>query len=177
MANSAGPTPPAARAASRSRSPSALTVDTTKLSPGEGDLIIGFFNGGALAAGASGPISFVLKAGSTVLISKTFTTAAEANAFFDDTSMNLGAIGSGPLSGTTLALTASLSVSVNAAGQGYFAQFIIGDPPASAHAASAIHFTHAMTALGAPLASAMVAEPDAPPFTPLLAMGRSVTAH
>ena len=154
-------------------------MDTTKLSPG-GDLIIGFFNGTALAGGFSGPVTFVLKNGSNILINQTFTTVAAANAFFDDNAMDLGAIGSGSLTGTTLSLTASLSVSVNAAGQGYFAQIIIGDPPVSTpHAAShaIVHFAQTMSTVGASLTSAMTAEPNAPPFTPLMTMGSSLTAR
>ncbi len=148
-----------------------LDVDLTKLASKE-DLAIGFFDTTALGTGFSS-LSFTLKNGANVLITKTFSSAALAEAFFKN-GMDLGALGTGALAGSSLALTATFTLATSAAGQGFYTQFLIGDPPPRAAKASASQFVQSMSVFGAMTAGPLSVEPNAPPFTPLMSLARSL---
>ena len=148
-------------------------VDITKLST-KGDLIVGFFNPVSVGASFTSLVFTLQIAGGATLISKTFTTVAAANAFFADNAIDLGAIGSGSLTGSSLDLVASITLDTSGPGQGYYFQMIAGDPPASAPHAAIVHFAQTMSTVGASLTSALTAVPNAPPFTPLMTTGSSL---
>ena len=63
-------------------------------------------------------MTFEVTAGLTALIDQTFTTVAQANAFFDDNVLDLGSDTSTALKGTPT-LTISLSLTEDTAGAGY----------------------------------------------------------
>ncbi|HEV2364396.1 MAG TPA: hypothetical protein VGS12_09405, partial [Caulobacteraceae bacterium] len=117
-----------------------FTVDLTKLAS-RGSLLAGYFS--PTITGAFTSVSFTLTADGHQLVSQTFTTAAELQAFFNDQAANLGSLASGPLSGDTLTLDVSLSVTTAAAGDSVFVGLILGDPPSSGG-----RFVQAMAALG-----------------------------
>ena len=148
-------------------------VDTTKLAT-KGDLIVGFYDPVSVGASFTSLVFTLEVPGGATLISKTFTSVTAANAFFTDDAMNLGAIGSGSLTGSSLNLVASITLVTSGTSQGYYFQMIAGDPPASAPHAATARFAQAMSTVGASLTSAMVAQPNAPPFTPLMTMATSL---
>ncbi len=152
----------------------ALTVDLTKLAS-RADLVAGFYDSLVVGYGFAS-LTFTLKGDGATLISQTFTTAAAAQAFFTDEAIDLGSLISGPLSGNTLTLQATFSITTNTPGSGFYSQFIIGDPPPTAPApASASRFVAAMVTLGGG-ATALVsgAGVSADRLTPALANHRSL---
>jgi hypothetical protein len=112
-----------------------MTVDLTKAGTLH-DLLIGFYSGTALGNIASDP-SFSMTLDVNVNgtdHTSTFTTVAGANAFFQNQAVDYGA-----LSGSTLQLHVSLSItesSAAGAGGGYDFGMLIGDPPPLGHAAA-----------------------------------------
>ncbi|HEV2364152.1 MAG TPA: hypothetical protein VGS12_08150, partial [Caulobacteraceae bacterium] len=88
----------------------------------------------------------------TQLLNQTFTTLAQATTWFNDTTQNLGLIGSGSLSASILTLKVVLSITTAHAGDGFYGEIIVGDPPSSSAA-----FAQAMAGLtGRPLSGAML---------------------
>jgi len=64
--------------------------------------------------------------------------------------MDLGALGSGQLTGNSLSLQATMSITTAAGNSGFYGNLIIGDPPsAGAHLGAQHRFTQAMARLGA----------------------------
>ena len=108
--------------------------------------MVGFYNGTALGAGfTSMTLTITADGGATPLFTQTFTTLASAETFFTDNAMDLGKLGTGALAGSTLTLTATLSITTASHGDGFYASLIVGDPPG----ASASHrFIDAMAGLG-----------------------------
>ena len=104
-----------------------LTVDLTQLASRQ-DLVVGFYNATGLGTGFSS-LTFTLTGDGAQLFTETFTTLSSAEIFFTDNAMDLGSLATGPLSGNTLTLQASFSLTTTSAGQGFYAQMIIGDPP------------------------------------------------
>ena len=106
-----------------------LTVDLTKL-VSEQDLVVGFYNGTALGAGfTSMTLTITADGSATPLFTQTFTTLASAETFFTNNAMDLGKLGTGALAGSTLTLTATLSITTASHGDGFYASLIVGDPP------------------------------------------------
>jgi hypothetical protein len=97
-----------------------MTVDLTKFSPLH-DLIIGFYSGTSSGAGFTGMTLDVNVNGTDHI--NNFATLTAANAFFQNSAFDYGA-----LSGTSLQLDISLSITESAAG-GYDFGMLIGDPP------------------------------------------------
>ena len=81
------------------------------------------------------------------MVNQTFTTLGAAETFFTDHAFDLGSLASGPLSASTLSLTASLTVTTDTPGSGFYLQLIIGDPPPAASHSS--RFAQAMAGMGA----------------------------
>ena len=82
--------------------------------------------------------------------------------------MTLGSLASGALSGNTLTLQASFSLTTKAPGQGFFADVILGDPPTTAAtSASPQQFAHAMAGLGADIGAAVFLTPAQLTMNPL----------
>jgi hypothetical protein len=120
-----------------------MPVDLTKFSPLH-DLIIGFYSGTAAGNVATDPafdLSLDVKINGTDHISN-FTTVAAANAFFRNDAQDYGA-----LSGTSLQLDISLSITES--GGGYDFGLLIGDPPPASDAAAHHNMVAAMAAFGA----------------------------
>jgi hypothetical protein len=105
-----------------------MTVDLTKAGTLH-DLLIGFYSGTALGSAASDPafsMSLDVKINGTDHITN-FASVAAANAFFQDKAVDYGL-----LSGSSLQLDISLSITESAAsgaGGGYDFGMLIGDPP------------------------------------------------
>ena len=95
-----------------------------------GDLKIGLFDPIVLGSGFSS-LTIKLQAGGTTLLDQTFTSAATLEAAFHDMAFDLGPLGTGGLN-----IQATVTVVTDAAGQGAFGEFIIGDPPATSGPAS-----------------------------------------
>jgi hypothetical protein len=127
------------------------TVDLTKLTPLQ-DLVVGFYGGTAVGTGVTG-VTFDLYADGVDVIHQTFSDAASAKAYFTNNAVDVGALGVGTLSSSTLTLKASLSVTSTSAGSGFFGSLIVGDPPAAHGSASTAGFTQAMAAMSSPKAS------------------------
>ena len=150
-----------------------LTVDLTQLAS-PNDLEVGLFNGTALGSGFTS-LTFTLTAdGDTAspLISQTFTSAAAAVTYFTDHALDLGSLATGPLAGSTLTLQASFTVTTASAGQGFYAQFMLGDPPsASQSPVNHQQFIQVMAGLGGvPGHSAPAAASDRPINPPVLSL-------
>ncbi len=128
-----------------------LVVDTSRLAS-LGDLLVGFYHPTAIGSGFTS-LTFTLSADGSTLIDKTFTTLAAAESYFNDAAVNLGALGSGALSGSLLSLTATLSLTTDAAGSGFYFQMITGDPPGGSRTAT--QFSQAMAGLGGASASSL----------------------
>ncbi|HEV2364500.1 MAG TPA: hypothetical protein VGS12_09940, partial [Caulobacteraceae bacterium] len=79
----------------------------------------------------------------TQLLNQTFTTLAQATTWFNDTTQNLGLIGSGSLSASILTLKVVLTITTAHAGDGFYGDIIVGDPPGGSTTA----FTQAMAGL------------------------------
>ena len=122
-----------------------LTVDTTKL-VSLGHLGIGFYSPTELGSGFTS-LTFTLTADGSTVVSQTFTTVAAADAFFTDNFFDLGQLGSGALSAATLNLVATLTITTNSPGSGYYIAAIIGDPP-GASAARRHRFVQSMAGMG-----------------------------
>ena len=104
------------------------------------DLIIGFYSGSATGSGFTS-MSLDVKINGTNHINN-FTSVAAANAFFQNHAVDYGA-----LSGTSLKLDVSLSITESTVG-GYDFGMLIGDPPA-ADAAAHHNMVAAMASFGA----------------------------
>ena len=143
-----------------------LSVDLTQLAI-RGDLILGLFDPTIEGTGFSS-LTFTLTADGSIVENQTFTTVAAAEAFFTNDAIDLGSLASGPLSGNTLTLQATLAVSFTTAGQGVYFGLITGDPPpASTALAGFVHARAGLTArpAGAPTMIAGHSSPTMPVLT------------
>jgi hypothetical protein len=104
-----------------------LTLDLTQLAVRK-DLELGLFSGASFGTGFQS-LTFTVVGDGATLLTKTFTSAAAAKAFFTNDAIDLGSLASGPLSGNTLSLSIQMSLTTTSAGQGFDAGFLIGDPP------------------------------------------------
>jgi hypothetical protein len=123
-------------------------VDLTKLSALH-DLIIGFYGGTAAGAGFTS-MTLDVKVNGTDH-NTTFTSVAAANAYFRNDAVDYGA-----LSGSSLQLDISLSITEQAAG-GYDFGMLIGDPPPAGDAAAHHNLVAAMATFGTSEGGASVA--------------------
>jgi hypothetical protein len=100
-----------------------LTVNLAQLTAPQ-NLEIGLFDGTMVGSGFSSMTFTVMADGDTVL-AQTFTDAAAAAAFFSDSAIILGSLSSGPLSGSTLSLSITDSLTTTVAGSGFEADFLV----------------------------------------------------
>jgi hypothetical protein len=121
-----------------------MTVNLTKAGTLH-DLLIGFYGGTALGNIASDPaFSVTLDVNINGADNKnTFTTVSAANAFFQNNAVDYGA-----LSGTSLQLDISLSITESATSNGYDFGMLIGDPPPASDAAAHHNLVAAMATFG-----------------------------
>jgi hypothetical protein len=112
----------------------------TKFSPLH-DLLIGYYSGTSAGAGFTS-MTLDVKINGTDH-NTTFNTVAAANTFFQNQAVDYGA-----LSGTSLQLDISLSITETAAG-GYDFGMLIGDPPPANDAAAHHNLVAAMASFGA----------------------------
>jgi hypothetical protein len=105
-----------------------LAVNTGALAK-PADLKIGFYGGQATGAGGGAGVTnvtvSVTENGTNLLAPVVFTNAADAVSYFNDHALDLGAIAKG----TVLDLAVNLSVTTNAAGAGFYGDFIMGNAP------------------------------------------------
>jgi hypothetical protein len=123
-----------------------MTVNLTKLSSLH-DLLIGLYGGTALGSAASDP-AFSMKLDVNidgVDHTRTFTTVASANSFFQNNAVDYGALSG---SGTSLQLDISLLITESAATNGYDFGMLIGDPPSAADIAAHHNMVAAMASFG-----------------------------
>jgi hypothetical protein len=92
------------------------------------DLEVGLYGGTKLGTGFAS-MTFDLFADGVDVIHQTFTSAAAAVTFFTNNAIDVGSLASGALSGSNLTLQAVMSITTTAAGQGFYGNLIIGDPP------------------------------------------------
>jgi hypothetical protein len=124
------------------------TVDLTQLST-RGDLILGLYDGAAVGGGFTS-MTFDLTADGVDVADQTFTSTSAAETYFDDDAIDLGSLASGQTLGAdTLSLTATLTITTDAAGSGFYGDLIIGDPPKATSAASAHRFIAAAASFSA----------------------------
>ena len=130
------------------------------------DLIIGFYSGSATGSGFTS-MSLDVKINGTDHINN-FASAAAANVFFQDMAVDYGA-----LSGASLQLDISLSITESAAG-GYDFGMLIGDPPPQHSVAALGHATASFTqGSGANVGASAFTQHDN--ASPLLATPHAVT--
>jgi hypothetical protein len=103
------------------------------------DLIIGFYSGTSARAGFTS-MSLDVEINGTDHMTN-FASVAAANTFFQNHAVDYGA-----LSGTSLTLDISLSITESAAG-GYDFGMLIGDPPAAPPASDAAAHLNMVTAM------------------------------
>ncbi len=153
-----------------------LRVDLAQLASPQ-DLVAGFFNATALGSGFTG-LTFTLTAGgiATPLVSETFTSVTQAEAFFNDNALDLGSLATGPLSGSALTLQATFTLTTTNPGDGFYARMIIGDPPAATGVSSRGAFVAAMAGLGGESGSSALTGVRPPLAQPVLSTVRA-TVH
>jgi hypothetical protein len=118
-----------------------MTVDLTKFSPH--DLIIGFYSGTSAGAGfTSMTLDVKINGVDSVHNPATFTTVGHANSFFQNNAVDFDA-----LSGTSLQLDMSLSITESSAG-GYDFGMLIGDPPPAQQSNALALLGHAAASFG-----------------------------
>jgi hypothetical protein len=127
-----------------------VDVDLAELAT-PGDLILGLYDGDAVGAGVTGVTLTVSGVGVTTF-TEAFASGALARTGFTDKAFNLGSLASTG----TLDLTVSLTVTSDAAGSGFFGDFIVGDPPPAA-----AKLTAAMAAFGGHSGEAVAWAPTA----------------
>ena len=98
-----------------------FTLDTTKLS---GNLVLGLLDPKAEGAGFS-LLSLTVMVGATLYVNKTFHSLSGAESYFTDNAVSLGPVGSA----SGLVVMVSLDVTVNAAGEGFADDFLLGSAP------------------------------------------------
>jgi hypothetical protein len=123
-----------------------MTVDLTKMASLH-DLIIGFYSGTATGGGFTS-MSLDVKINGTDHITN-IASAGSASAFFQNNAVDYG-----PLSGTSLQLDVSLSVTESAAG-GYDFGMLIGDPPPGDHSLAHHNLVAAMATFGTGISGTM----------------------
>ncbi len=125
------------------------TVDLTKLGSRQ-DLEVGLYGGVASGAGVTN-IQFDLVADGIDVLSKNFSSAAAAKAFFTDDAIDLGSLAAGgALGADSLTLSATLSVTSSSARSGFYGGILLGET--SPTAAAMVHpslLAQAMAQFGA----------------------------
>jgi hypothetical protein len=150
------------------------TVDLTQLAKRR-DLVIGLDNGTVAGSGFTS-LTFDLFADGNDVIHQTFTSAAAAQSYFTDHAIDVGSLASGALSGNTLSLQATMSVTTGSAGSGFYGGLIIGDPPAAVATPDPHRFIQAMGSLGDDLGGPIAATQQAPQLAErVLALARPIT--
>ncbi len=148
-----------------------LSLDPAQLASPQ-DLMVGFYNPTTVGSGFES-LTFTLTGNGQTLVSKTFTSLARAEQFFTDHAKDLGSLASGPLSGSSLDLVATLSLTTDAAGSGFYFQMITGDPPPSVGpSAAGQRFAQTMAGLGAPAGPTYPNASARPPEPLTLVIGR-----
>ena len=126
------------------------SVDLTQLAARQ-DLVVGLYGGVAVGTGVTA-VQFDLLVDGTDVLSQTFASAGAAKTWFTNHAVDLGSLASGATLGAdTLTVQATLSVTADASGSGFYAGILVGDPPGAAAFASpaAGRFTQLMAGLGA----------------------------
>ena len=126
-----------------------VTLDASKL-PASGNLEIGFFDPTVLGSGFKSltlTISGNNGSADVTLFTQTFTTVASAESFFGDHAISLGALSSLPRAGGEVQLFIHVDIQTDAAGEGFYGQVILGDPPSATGHAS--RFAQHMAGLAA----------------------------
>jgi hypothetical protein len=113
-----------------------LTVDLNQLAVKE-HLLIGFYGGKSFGAAGVTGVTLTISANGATLVNQSFGTAAAAVTWFTNHALDVGTLTAPAYAGGTLNLTATLTVTSNAAGSGFYGNMLIGDPPAVHHAAAA----------------------------------------
>jgi len=136
------------------------TIDLTQL-VNRKDLILGFYNGEGFGSW-SGYAELRVVADGITEVDQIFSSAASAQAFFTDKTLNLGSLAAGqPLGGDTLTLNVSLTVNLSYPNSGFSGSLIIGDPPATPQGAPPGVFAQAMAGFSAGVAVPLHASTEA----------------
>ena len=148
-----------------------LTVDLTQL-PARHDLMVGLFNPTVLGSGFTS-LTVDLSVNGASVVHDTLTSVFEVDLFFSDSTVDLSTLDPTAMTGSTLDVTATVTLTTSSAGQGFYGGFIIGDPPAAPIGASSrTHFAQAMAGMsGGSGPSSMAADAGAAIRPPMLAAG------
>jgi hypothetical protein len=135
--------------AETSTSSAILTLNLLSLT-GQGELALGLYQGEAVGAGVTG-VTLVVSSGKQTWVDQSFGSVADAQAYFTDPApLDLRAVGPKlPLQPVTVSLT----VTTDAAGSGFYGDFLLAFVPDQTASASPAGFAQAMAAV-APSAAA-----------------------
>jgi hypothetical protein len=106
-----------------------IIADPSKLTT-RGELVVGLYNATVVGGGFSS-LTFDLYADGTDIVHESFSSVANAEAFFSDDALDLGSLATAPLGSTPLSLRAVMSVTGSSAGGGFDASLLFGNPAAS----------------------------------------------
>jgi hypothetical protein len=113
-----------------------VKVDLTELALRQ-DLLIGFYHGTTTGAGVTG-VNLDVFVDGNALIHQSFATGAAAETWFTNHALDLGSLASGAaLGANTLDVKVELSIPAESASAGFYGDVVIGDPLATATAATA----------------------------------------
>jgi hypothetical protein len=130
------------------------TIDLTQLKNRQ-NLVIGLYDGASIGTAGVTGVTFQLYVDGMEEIDQTFATVAAAKTYFTNDAVNLGSLANGQTLGAdTLSISATLSITSDAANSGFFGDLIIGDPPAhsatsTTSTAATTRFADAMAGFGA----------------------------
>jgi len=104
-----------------------MTVDLNQLAVKE-NLAIGFYGGQSFGAGITN-VTLTISANGSTLVNQSFGSAAAAVTYFTNHFVDLGSLAAPLYASNTLNLVATLTVTSNSAGSGFYGNMLIGDPP------------------------------------------------
>jgi len=119
---------------------SSITWDVaTGTLPSGGDLVLGLVSGSSTGAGFT-DLKFTVTTNAGLVLNENFTTVAAANTFFTDNLQNLGLWATGVTG--TLDVTIKMTETLNAVGNTYGAEFMLGATPVSVAALKPMAFAY-----------------------------------
>ena len=106
-----------------------FVIDPSKMANPQ-DLIVGLYSGTVVGSGFT-DLDFTIMANGIAVDSQDFTSTAEAQTYFNNHALDLGSLTT-LADGGSLDLQINMSETTNAAGAGFYAGLLIGDPPPAA---------------------------------------------
>jgi hypothetical protein len=119
-----------------------LSVDLTRLAV-KHDLLVGLYGGQGFGTGVTN-ITLDISANGTSLLHQSFASAGAAVTYFTNHAVDLGSLTAPLYASGTANIHVALDVTSNSAGSGFYANLLIGDPPATTTAARLQNLTAAI---------------------------------